>query len=231
MSEAFIKALNHVRDQKSKGVADAVIQSKMPEFRDGAFTVNLYIPGHQALLGMSGKNVQLSVNRDTLRLIEKFGKRRGLTMEVVGDDVFLLDKEGRRVAWLRANSFATASARLFEEVGRTLYNISPTLQSQLELADGWQASIARILADTELLVKIIVAIFFILSPTLWVGISLFLTESIFFPRWALVIPGVLAVLAAIYLIRLYLRENYPELGRSDDTSILAAPLVGGREKE
>ena len=231
MSEAFIKALNHVRDQKSKGVADAVIQSKMPEFRDGAFTVNLYIPGHPALLGMSGKNVQLSVNRDTLRLIEKFGKRRGLTMEVVGDDVFLLDKEGMRVAWLRANSFATASARLFEEVGRTLYNISPTLQSQLELADGWQASIARILADTELLVKIIVAIFFILSPTLWVGISLFLTESIFFPRWALVIPGVLAVLAAIYLIRLYLRENYPELGRSDDTSILATPLVGGREKE
>jgi hypothetical protein len=229
MSEAFIKALNHILDQRRKGVSDAVIQDKMPEFRDGAFTVNRYLPGNPALLGMTGKNVQLALSRETLRLVEKFAKRRGLTMEVSGEDIFLLNRNGERVAWLKTTFYAASSARLFEDIGRVLYNISPNLQSQLELADGWNAAIARLLADTGLVVRLIVALFFIFSPALWVAISLFLTESIFFPRWALIASGVVALAAAFYLIRLYLRENFPELGRRDDTSVLAS--VGGSVSE
>ncbi|MEM1945228.1 MAG: hypothetical protein QXX57_05775, partial [Nitrososphaerota archaeon] len=230
MSEAFIKALNHIADQRRKGVLDAVIQDKMPEFRDGAFTVNRYIPANPPLLGMTGKNVQLNISRDTLMLVEKFGKRRGLTMEVSGEDIFLLNKNGERVAWLKTTSFAAASAKLFEEIGRALYNISPNLQSQLELMDGWQAAIARLLADTGLLVRLIVALFFIFSPALWVAISLFLTESIFFPRWPLILAGVVSLAAAFYLIRIYLRENFPELGRREDTSILVQTVADGNEK-
>jgi len=225
MSEAFVKALNHILDQRRKGVSDVVIQDKMPEFRDGSFTVNRYLPGDPALLGMAGKNVQLALSRETLRLVEKFAKRRGLTMEVSGEDIFLLNKDGKRVAWLKTTFYAASSARLFEDIGRVLYNISPNLQSQLELADGWNAAIARILADTGLIVRLIVALFFIFSPALWVGISLFLTESLFFPRWAMIASGIVALAAAFYLVRLYLRENFPELGRRDDTSVLAREVV------
>jgi len=208
MSEAFRKALNHVQEQKKKGVADAVIQDKMPEFKDGAFTVNRYIPSNPLLLGMAAKNLQLAISRENLRLIEKFAKRRGLRMKTSGEDVFLINRNNEEVAWLKTDTYAAADPELFQDIGKVLYRVSSDLQSELELADGWQAAVARILADRSLIDKLLVAIFFILSPALWIAISLFLTPSLFFPRETLMAMGVVALLFAAYLLRLYLRENF-----------------------
>ncbi|MDJ0270776.1 MAG: hypothetical protein NXY59_09620 [Aigarchaeota archaeon] len=210
MSEAFRKALNHIQEQKKKGVEDVVIQEKLPEFRDGAFVVNRYIPSNPPLLGMAAKDLKLDINRESLRLVEKFAKRRGLTMKVSGDDIFLVNKEGAQVAWLKRDTYAAADPELFQDIGKVLYRVSPDLLSELELMDGWQAAVARLLADRRLLDKLFVAIFFLISPFLWTTLALFLTPSLAFPREFLIGAGVVGLALTAYLVRLYLRENFPK---------------------
>ncbi len=210
MSEAFRKALNHIQEQKKKGVEDVVIQEKLPEFRDGAFVVNRYIPSNPPMLGMATKDLKLDINKETLRLVEKFAKRRGLTMKVSGDDVFLVNKDGEQVAWIKRDTYAAADPELFQDIGKVLYRISPDLLSELELMDGWQAAVARLLADRRLLDKLFVAIFFLISPFLWVALALFLTPSLAFPREFLIGAGVVGLALTAYLVRLYLRENFPK---------------------
>ncbi|MEM4171474.1 MAG: hypothetical protein QXS57_01620 [Candidatus Caldarchaeum sp.] len=220
MSEAFVKAYKHVEEQLGKNTPEALIQEKMPEFRDGVFVVNKYIPSDPPLLGMGFKNPVLQLNKEVVGRVEKFAKRRGLLIMVEGDNVYLSTKEGVRKAWLRPDFFAATNPQLFESVGKVFYNLSPDLVAQLEFSDGLTSSIARLLADKMMITKGVVALFFILSPALWVAISMFLTESLFYPRWAMLAMGVLGLAAALYLIRLYLRENFPELSEKIETTKL-----------
>ncbi|MEM1943815.1 MAG: hypothetical protein QXO30_04210 [Candidatus Caldarchaeum sp.] len=220
MSEAFVKAYKHVEEQLGKNTPEALIQEKMPEFRDGVFVVNKYIPSDPPLLGMAFKNPVLQLNKEVIERVEKFAKRRGLLMMVEGDNVYLSTKEGVRKAWLRPDFFAATNPQLFESVGKVFYNLSPDLVAQLEFSDGLSSSIARLLADKMMITKAVVALFFLLSPALWVAISMFLTESLFYPRWSMLALGVLGLAAALYLVRLYLRENFPELSEKIETSKL-----------
>ncbi|MEM4352701.1 MAG: hypothetical protein QXV68_03685 [Candidatus Caldarchaeum sp.] len=220
MSEAFVKAYKHVEEQLGKNTPEALIQEKMPEFRDGVFVVNKYIPSDPPLLGMAFKNPVLQLNKEVIERVEKFAKRRGLLMMVEGDNVYLSTKEGVRKAWLRPDFFAATNPQLFESVGKVFYNLSPDLVAQLEFSDGLSSSIARLLADKMMITKAVVALFFLLSPALWVAISMFLTESLFYPRWSMLALGVLGLAAALYLVRLYLRENFPELSEKIETTKL-----------
>ncbi|MEM2043489.1 MAG: hypothetical protein QXN72_01670, partial [Candidatus Caldarchaeum sp.] len=167
MSEAFVKAYKHVEEQLGKNTPEALIQEKMPEFRDGVFVVNKYIPSDPPLLGMAFKNPALQLNKEVIGRVEKFAKRRGLLMMVEGDNVYLSTKEGVRKAWLRPDFFAATNPQLFESVGKVFYNLSPDLVAQLEFSDGLTSSIARLLADKMMITKGVVALFFILSPALW----------------------------------------------------------------
>ncbi|MEM1966200.1 MAG: hypothetical protein QXH12_08830 [Candidatus Caldarchaeum sp.] len=220
MSEAFVKAYKHVREQLEKNTPETVIQEKMPEFRDGVFVVNRYVPSDPPMLGMALKNPGVQITRETIVRVERFAKRRGLLMQTEGENIYLVSKDGVKRAWLRPDFFAATTPPLFEAIGKVFYNLSPDLVSQLELSDGWASSIARLLANKLLLTKAVVALFFLFSPALWVAVSLFLTESLFYPRWVLVASGVVALAAALYLIRLYLRENFPELSEKIDTARL-----------
>jgi hypothetical protein len=49
---------------------------------------------------------------------------------------------------------------------------------------------------------------------------MFLTESLFYPRWAMILMGALGVAATLYTIRLYLKENFPEVFEKFDTESL-----------
>ncbi|MCS7137066.1 MAG: hypothetical protein NZ941_01705 [Candidatus Caldarchaeum sp.] len=220
MSEAFVKAYKHVEEQLSKNTPEAMIQEKMPEFRDGVFVVNKYVPSDPPMLGMGLKNPVLQLTKDLVLNVEKFAKRRGLLVRVEGDNIYLSTKEGVKKAWLRPDFFAATNPQLFESIGKVFYNLSPDLLAQLEFSEGLTATVARLLADKTMLTKGIVALFFLFSPALWVAISMFLTESLFYPRWSMIVAGAVALAAAAYLIRLYLNENFPELSMKTDTSRL-----------
>ena len=210
MSEVFRKALGYVEEQKKKGVDDAVIQEKLPQLKEGGFTINKYLPGSPPLLGMESPNLKFEITPDNVKLVEKFAKRRGYTVKTASSEVILLDKNGRTVAIVSNGMFAAASPKLFEDIGKVIYGIARDLKAELELADGWEAAIARILADRELLDKLLVAIFFILSPVLWIAIALFITPSLVFPRELLVAFGVVTLAFTAYLVKIYLNENFPK---------------------
>ncbi len=210
MSEVFQKALAFVEEQKRKGVADAVIQERLPQLKEAGFTVNKYIPGDPPLLGMEANTLKFENNPDNTRLVEKFAKRRGYTVKTAGSELLIMDKEGKTVGIVANNMFAAANPRLFEDIGKVVYGISRDLKAELELMDGWEAAIARIIADRELIDKILVAIFFLLSPVLWTGIVLFITPSLVFPREILIVIGVVGLALAAYLLKLYLDENFPK---------------------
>ncbi|MDJ0271350.1 MAG: hypothetical protein NYU39_02055 [Aigarchaeota archaeon] len=230
MSEAFSKAFKHVSEQLGKGVPEAVIMEKMPEFRDGAFVVNRYIPATPPLLGMALKTPNPSVTAaENLGKIERFAKRRGLRVFVEGDSIYLVTRDDVRRALLRPDLFAATTPQLFENIGKTFYNISPDLVSELETQEGFSASIARILADKMLVTKAVVALFIILTPALWIAVSSFLTESLFYPRWAMILSGIVGMGITVYVVRLYFRENFPELFEKIDTALLI-PNPGQEKK-
>jgi hypothetical protein len=220
MSEAFAKAFKHVKEQVEKGVPDAVIQEKMPEFRDGAVVVNRYIPLNPPMLGASLKNPGLELTKETLQTVERFAKRRGLLMELEGENIFLVSKNGVKKAWLKRDFYAATNKDLFDGIGKVVYRLNPDLPAEAELSNGLTASIARLLGDKMLITKAIVAFFFLVSPVLWIGVSMFLTESLFYPRWAMILMGALGVAATLYIIRLYLKENFPEVFEKFDTESL-----------
>ncbi|MEM0441225.1 MAG: hypothetical protein QW463_06435 [Candidatus Caldarchaeum sp.] len=220
MSEAFVKAFKHVKEQISKNVPDAVIQEKMPEFRDGSFVVNKYIPYSPPLLGMAFKNPVFQITAENLAKVEKIAKRRGLIIKTEGNTIDLIDKSGTRKAVLRPDLYAASNPELFEVIGKVLYGLGFDTQSQLELEDGFSSALARLLADKMLVTKAIVAIFLLFVPALWIAVSLFLTESLFYPRWILFLAGALAMALTVYIVRLYFRENFPELFEKIETSQL-----------
>jgi hypothetical protein len=157
---------------------------------------------------------------DNLSKIERFAKRRGLGVFVEGDSVYLVTRDGVRRALLRPDLFAASTPQLFENIGKTFYNLSPDLVSELETHEGLSAAIARILADKMLVTKAVVALFIILTPALWIAISSFLTESLFYPRWAMILSGLVGLGVTAYVVRLYFRENFPELFEKIDTALL-----------
>ena len=210
MSEVFKKALNYVEEQKRKGVPDSVIQERLPQFKEGGFTVNKYLPSNPVLLGMEAPTIKFEINRENIRLVEKFAKRRGLTTKTVEEGVQLINDNGEVVGLVKHNMFLASSPRLFEEIGKVLYRISPDLKSELELMEGWEAAIARLLADKRLLDRLFVALFFILSPVLWAAIALFITPSLVFPREMLIALGVVGLALAVYVLKIYYRENFSE---------------------
>ncbi len=220
MSEAFVKAYKYVEEQLGRSVPEFVIQEKMPEFRDGAFVVNKYIPGDPPMLGMSLKNPGIQISRELIVKVEKFAKRRGFSIQVEGENIYLVSKEGVKSAWIRPDFFAATTPQLFDNIGKVFYNLSPDLLSQLEFSEGLFSSIARLLADKITIIKGIVFLFFLFSPVLWIAVALFLTESLFYPRWALILLGVASLVIFLYLIRLYLRENFPDLFEKIDTKYL-----------
>lgn len=220
MSEAFVKAFKHVKDQLTKNVSEAVIQEKMPEFRDGSFVVNKYIPYSPPLLGMAFKNPVFQITVENLTKVEKFAKRRGLIIKTEGNNIDLIDKAGTRKAVLRPDLYAASNPELFEAIGKVFYGLGSDTQSQLELADGFSSALARLLADKMLVTKAVVAIFLLFVPALWIAVSLFLTESLFYPRWMLFAAGIIAMVLTIYIVRLYFRENFPELFEKIETSQL-----------
>ncbi|MEM1946493.1 MAG: hypothetical protein QXF95_05710, partial [Candidatus Caldarchaeum sp.] len=101
MSEAFVKAYKHVREQLEKNTPETVIQEKMPEFRDGVFVVNRYVPSDPPMLGMALKNPGVQITRETIVRVERFAKRRGLLMQTEGENIYLVSKDGVKRAWLR----------------------------------------------------------------------------------------------------------------------------------
>lgn len=220
MSEAFAKAFKYVQEQLSKNVSEAVIQEKMPEFRDGAFVVNRFLPTEPPLLGMALKNPVFQISAESLARVEKFAKRRNLLVKTEGENVSLVSKDGVRRAMLRPDMFAATTPQLFDGIGKAFYGLSPDLATELEFADGFSSAIARLLADKMLVTKAVVGIFLILTPALWLAASLFLTESLVYPRWAMIGAGVLAVALTVYIVRLYFRENFPELSEKIDTGLL-----------
>ncbi|MDW8084005.1 MAG: hypothetical protein RMI49_02235 [Candidatus Caldarchaeum sp.] len=220
MSEAFVKAFKHVQDQISKNVSDAMIQEKMPEFRDGNFSVNRYLPYTPPLLGMALKSPVFQMSVENLAKVEKFAKRRGLLVKTVGNSVELVTKDGIRRAILRPDFFAASTPQLFESIGKVFYGLGQDTATELEVMDGFTSAVARILADKMNVTKAVVAIFLLFTPVLWLAASLFLTESLFYPRWALIAAGLAAIGVTAYIIRQYFRENFPELSERIDTTNL-----------
>jgi len=220
MSEAFVKAFKHVSQMLEKNSTLSSVAESMPEFRDGVFVVNKLIPSNPPMLGMALKNPGLQIERDLIAKVEAFAKRRGLLVKIEGNTIYLETKEGVRKALMKADLFAATTPQLFESIGKVFYGLARDLPAQLELSSGWTAAVARLLADQLTVTKGLVALFFIFSPALWVAISMFLTESLYYPRWALFIGGVIALATALYLVRLYLKENFPELFEKIDTAQL-----------
>ncbi|MEM4186911.1 MAG: hypothetical protein QW801_06515, partial [Candidatus Caldarchaeum sp.] len=108
MSEAFVKAYKHVREQLEKNTPETVIQEKMPEFRDGVFVVNRYVPSDPPMLGMALKNPGVQITRETIVRVERFAKRRGLLMQTEGENIYLVSKDGvKRAGFLRSNNTPT----------------------------------------------------------------------------------------------------------------------------
>jgi hypothetical protein len=66
-----------LRSRLRKVSPDAVIQEKMPEFRDGAVVVNRYIPLNPPMLGASLKNPGLELTKETLQTVERFCEEEG----------------------------------------------------------------------------------------------------------------------------------------------------------
>ena len=210
MSEVFRKALSFVEEQRKKGVPDVVIQEKLPQFKEGGFTVNRYVPSNPILLGMEAPNIKFEINSDNVKLVEKFAKRRGLTVKTVEEGIQLVNENGEVVGLIKQNMFLASSPRLFEDIGKVLYRISPDLKAELELMDGWEAAVARLLADKRLLDRLFIALFFFFSPVLWAAIALFITPSLFFPREILIAIGVVGAALAVYVLKIYYRENFSE---------------------
>jgi len=210
MSEGFLRARNYTEEQRRKGSADALIQDRMPEFKDGAFNVNRFVPSNPPLYGMQTKDLKLNLDQQTLTLIEKFAKRRGLVTKTSGDNVYLINRREENVALLKPGMFAAAEPELFEDIGKVLYKVSPDLQSELELAEGWQGALARLLADRSLWDKIILLLFIVFSPIFLAAVSLFASPSIFFPREILIVLGIIGIVFLLWWVRLYFRENYPK---------------------
>lgn len=220
MSEAFVKAYKHIEEQLNKNLPDAVIQEKMPEFRDGNFSVNRYLPYSPPLLGMSLKNPVFQMTFENLRKVEKFAKRRGLLVKTEGNSVELIAKDGMRRALMRTDFFAASTPQLFESIGKVFYGLGSDTASELEFTEGFTSSVARLLADKMNVTKALVAVFLLFTPVLWLAASLFLTESLAYPRWTMIGAGVVALAVTAYVIRLYFRENFPELFEKIDTKNL-----------
>jgi hypothetical protein len=85
-------------------------------------------------------------------------------------------------AWLKRDFYAATNKDLFDDIGKVVYRLNPDLPAEAELSSGLTASIARLLGDKMLITKAIVAFFFLVSPVLWIGVSMFLTESLFLPE-------------------------------------------------
>lgn len=220
MSEAFVKAFKHVQDQINKNLPNAVIQEKMPEFREGNFVVNRYLPYDPPLLGMALKNPVFQLNVETLARVEKFAKRRGLLMKTEGNSVELFDKEGLLRVVMRPDFFAAATPQLFESIGKAFYSLGTDTATELEFADGFSAALARLLADKMNVTKAVVAVFLLFTPALWLAVSMFLTESLVYPRWVMIAGGIAALAVTGYIVRLYFKENFPELAEKIDTKYL-----------
>lgn len=199
MAEAFKEALKWVEAMKAANMPYVIIQDRLPEFKQGDFVVNRAYELDPPLLGMLAPKQLIHFDKPTLNRIRSFARERGLKVVPSGLNVYLKDREGRTVGWLRLNYWGATSPELFEEIGREIYGIGTKEAPKLVPPKP----LPVIIRDLVLGPLFVIA-FFLLFPLTMIAYSLFLTD---FPNPLFIGVGVALMVLAFYMFALYVKEN------------------------
>ncbi|MCS7142714.1 MAG: hypothetical protein NZ920_02820 [Aigarchaeota archaeon] len=203
---SFESALKWYKEQVSAGKPFSIIQSSTPEFRDGTFTVNRIFQSDPLLLGYFDQRLKLTIDEGLERAASKVAKLHEAVVVRVTPDLHFL-REGKLVAVLRSNGFAAADRMLFEDIARELYGIGGSPMRDQPVKDRWSDSLANLLGNKEFVDTLFFVILFLLLPTTMAAYTLVITPSLYVPDLARFGVVFLMLTAAIYIGRLYVREN------------------------
>lgn len=212
METAFTKAAEWVKREAAAGKTLALLQSSMPEFRDGSLTVNRLLSLEPLLLGYFDSKLRIDIDPDIVRVVSKVGKWHGLEAVTVPPDVHLV-REERVVAVVRSDGFASSDPKVFEDVAREVYGIGGPPTRGIGVKDRWLDSAARLVGDRRLFEAVFFVILFILLPPTLAAYSLATTPSLLVPDYVRLGVVVLIILSALYIARLYIRENLKQPSR------------------
>ena len=212
MATAFTKAAEWVKKETTAGKHLALLQSSMPEFRDGPFTVNRLVSVDPLLLGYFDSKLKLNIDGDLVRTVAKVGKWHGVEAVTAPPDVHLV-KGDSVVAVIRQDGFASSDPKLFEDIAKEIYGIGGRPTRGVGVKDRWLDSIALLVSDRRLFETVFFAILFILLPPTLAAYSLAITASLVVPDFIRFGVVVLILISALYIARLYIRENLRQQSR------------------
>jgi len=206
LSEAFKKASEWVLQQTREGKDLASIQASFPVFRDGNITINRVIFNNPPLLGFFDEKIKLKISDKVIRAATQIAKLHGFDVFSSPPEVRIV-KDGVLHALLREDGFAASEPLLFRDISAKIYGVGGSIDHEVPVKDSWLDSLARLLSYRGFVETVFfIALIVLLPPTL-ASLSLLLTPSRVVPD-PLRLGVVFAILvAALYLARLYIREN------------------------
>lgn len=136
MAEAFRKALDYLKNEAENPAKRAMLQLRFPEFRDRGYVVNFFVDSDPPLLGMRFDEPRLQLTPKLLRHVTRIGLLHGFTVHRVGEEIYYL-RDGKVMAMLSKQAYATADPKLFEEVGREVYGVGGEKRIEDDKPVGW----------------------------------------------------------------------------------------------
>ncbi len=206
MSEAFQKAVEWVRQQSKEGKRIADIQASFPTFKDSNLTINRVLSNNPLLLGYFDEKLKLKINERVIRAATLVAKLRGLDVFVSPPEIRIV-RDGMLHGLLREDGFAACDPNLFRDIAVKIYGIGGSPDHEVPVKDSWLDSLARLLSDRGFVETVFFAALVILLPPTLAAISLLITPSRFVPDPVRLGISIIILLAALYLARLYIREN------------------------
>ncbi|GBC70494.1 hypothetical protein HRbin02_00262 [Candidatus Calditenuaceae archaeon HR02] len=206
MSEAFQKAVEWVLQQSRDGKSLAEIQASFPVFKDSNITINRVVSNSPPLLGYFEEKLKLKINDRVIRAAILVAKLRGFDVFVSPPEIRIV-RDGVLHGLLREDGFAASDPLLFRDIAVRVYGIGGPPDHEVSVRDSWLDSLARLLSDRGFVETVFFAALVILLPPTLAALSLLITPSRFVPDPVRLVISITILLAALYLARLYFREN------------------------
>jgi hypothetical protein len=206
LSEAFQKAAEWVLKQSREGKSLADIQASFPVFKDSNITINRVLSNNPLLLGYFDEKLKLKINDRVIRAAALVAKLRGFDVFTSPPEIRIV-KDGVLHGLLREDGFAASDPLLFRDIAVKVYGIGGSPELEVPVKDSWLDSLARLLSERGFVETVFFAALVILLPPTLAALSLLITPSRFVPDPLRLGISIVILLAALYLARLYIREN------------------------
>lgn len=206
MAGAFEKAVEWIRGEIESGKPISTIMLTMPTFSDDKLVINKIYSLNPLIIGYSGPELNLELNSKLILKVNWIAKNFGMNVVLSPPDIHIL-RGNEPVGVVKRDGFGASDPTLLYELNRHIGRLSNQYGVEIEVKDSWIKSAKTLLMHPQSRRIILMALVFIILPTLLV-----LSISLTFPLilggglTALSMPIIVFLVTAIATY-LYLRRE------------------------